>query len=95
MEGRSQFVKQCGNVIVERRHVQLACGMEFGVSPFPETRRAMVDRGRMFGVPTYRWLPANGQIDAAYWIVLQRADDVPESLDRPASVAAGHAAVRR
>jgi len=72
----------------------IACGMEFGVSPFPETRRAMVDRGRLFGVPTYRWLPANRQIDATYWIVLQRADDVPESLD-PASVAAERAPVPR
>ena len=28
------------------------------VSPFPETRRAMIDRGRMFETPTYRWIPA-------------------------------------
>ena len=36
----------------------LACGMEFGVSPMPETRREMIDRGRLFDVPTYRWIPA-------------------------------------
>jgi hypothetical protein len=58
-------------------------GMEFGVSPFPEIRRAMVDRGRMFETPTYRWLPANGTLEATYWIVLQTADRVPESLDWP------------
>ena len=33
-------------------------GMEFGVSPFPESRRQMIERGRLFGVPAYRWIPA-------------------------------------
>jgi len=65
----------CGNAI--------ARGMEFGVSPFPETRRTMVDRGRMFDVPTYRWLPADGALEATYWIVLQTADRIPEYLDWP------------
>ena len=36
-------------------------GMEFGVSPFPESRRQMIDRGRLFDVPTYRWIPAKTQ----------------------------------
>jgi hypothetical protein len=64
----------------------LARGMEFGVSPFPETRRAMVDRGRLFGVPTYRWLPANAAVDAAYRIVVAGAETIPETLDWPDSV---------
>jgi len=59
----------------------LARGMEFGVSPFPETRRAAVDRGRMFDTPTFRWLPANGRLDTEYSIVLRRAERIPESLD--------------
>jgi len=46
----------------------VACGLEFGVSPFPETRRATVDRGRLFGVPTYRWLPAHGSLHVEYSI---------------------------
>lgn len=44
----------------------IALGMEFGVSPIPESRRRMVERGTLFGVPTYRWLPARGRINAAY-----------------------------
>jgi len=28
-------------------------GMEFGVSPIPESRREMIDRGTLFGVPSY------------------------------------------
>jgi hypothetical protein len=61
----------------------LARGMEFGVSPFPETRRRMVDRGQMFDTPTYRWLPADGVLEATYWIVLQTATRIPESLGWP------------
>ncbi|HKB09835.1 MAG TPA: hypothetical protein VKD69_04240 [Vicinamibacterales bacterium] len=61
----------------------LARGMEFGVSPYPETRRAMIERGRLFATPTYRWLPANGSLEAEYWIVLRRAATIPERLDWP------------
>ena len=61
----------------------LARGMEFGVSPFPETRRAMVDRGRLFDVPGYRWLPAKGRLEAAYWAVARTAESVPEALEWP------------
>jgi hypothetical protein len=41
-------------------------GMEFGVSPYPETRRAMIDRGSLFGVPGYRWIPAREKVTAEY-----------------------------
>jgi hypothetical protein len=44
----------------------LARGMEFGVSPMPETRRQMIDRNELFGIPTYRWLPAGGRLDVEY-----------------------------
>jgi hypothetical protein len=39
-------------------------GMEFGVSPFPETRRAMIERGRLFDTPTFRWIPARRAVTA-------------------------------
>lgn len=61
----------------------LTRGMEFGVSPIPETRRQMIDRGRLFGVPTYRWIPAKGKVRAEYWAMAQSADAVPETLDWP------------
>jgi len=66
----------------------LTRGMEFGVSPFPETRRAMVERGRMFETPTYRWLPANGRLETEYWILVQSANTIPERLDPPTHGAA-------
>jgi hypothetical protein len=46
--------------------VSIARGMDFGVSPMPESRRQMIDRGTLFGVPTYRWLPALGRLEARY-----------------------------
>ena len=57
--------------------------MEFGVSPIPEPRREMIDRSRLFGVPTYRWLPAKSRLEAAYWAVAQTAESVPEALEWP------------
>jgi hypothetical protein len=42
-------------------------GMEFGVSPFPESRRQMVEHGNLFGAPGFRWLPARGRLEAEYW----------------------------
>jgi hypothetical protein len=58
-------------------------GMEFGVSPFPETRRQMIDRGSLFSVPTYRWIPARGAVEVEYWIVARRGSTVPEQIDWP------------
>jgi hypothetical protein len=61
----------------------VARGMEFGVSPMPESRRAMIDRGRLFDVPTYRWIPARSRVEVEYWAAFTDADAVPERLERP------------
>lgn len=61
----------------------LTRGMEFGVSPFPETRRQMIDRGRLFGVPTYRWLPALASVSVEYCAVIRPAPQIPETLEWP------------
>jgi hypothetical protein len=61
-----------------------ARGMEFGVSPMPESRREMIDRHRLFDVPTYRWLPARSRLEVEYWAVMQRAEIIPESIGWPA-----------
>jgi hypothetical protein len=58
-------------------------GMEFGVSPFPETRREMVDRNRLLDMPTYKWISSRGRLEVEYWIASQIADAVPESLTWP------------
>jgi hypothetical protein len=59
-------------------------GMEFGASPFPESRRESVDRGRLFGTPTYRWLPARTKLVVEYRAVLARTDEPLDKLDYPA-----------
>lgn len=71
-----------------RRHAPwngrtLTRGMEFGVSPFPESRRQMVDRNSLFSTPTYRWIAAKSQVAVEYWVIVQSADAVPESLAVP------------
>ena len=58
-------------------------GMEFGVSPFPETRREMIDRNRLLDAPTYKWISSHGRLEAEYWITSQSADAIPESLNWP------------
>jgi len=61
----------------------LTRGMEFGVSPMPESRREMIDRGRLFDVPTYRWIPAKSRVEVEYWAILRDAAAVPDTLERP------------
>jgi len=55
-------------------------GMEFGVSPFPESRRQMIERGSLFGEPGYRWIPALGTLSAEYYAAIVPSPAVPESL---------------
>jgi hypothetical protein len=58
----------------------LTRGFEFGVSPIPETRRQMIERGRLFGVPAFRWIPARRRVTAEYRATLFPADAIPEAL---------------
>jgi hypothetical protein len=56
-----------------------ALGMEFGVSPMVESRRKMVERGPMFGTPTFRWLPAQSTYNVRYCAFLREAEVMPQS----------------
>ncbi len=58
-------------------------GMEFGVSPFPETRRQMIERNRLLDAPTYKWITSRGRLEAEYWITSEIAESVPGSLAWP------------
>ena len=62
----------------------LTRGMEFGISPMPETRAQMVARGRLFGVPCFKNLAAGTSLSVVYYAVLRSARAIPESLDWPA-----------
>jgi len=54
----------------------LTRGMEFGVSPFPESRRDMIDRKSLFGAPGYRWIPAKSKVTVHYAAALEPATSV-------------------
>jgi hypothetical protein len=59
----------------------LTRGMEFGASPVAESRRKMIERHSMFGVPAYRWIPAKAKLQVDYWAFITKADSIPNSLE--------------
>jgi hypothetical protein len=59
----------------------LTRGMEFGVSPIPESRRAMIDRGPTFGTPGYRWIPAQSKVEVDYIAFITTAAAIPEGVN--------------
>jgi hypothetical protein len=61
----------------------MARAFEFGVSPMPETRQAMVQRASLFGVPTFRRIAPQESIAVEYCAVLQQAQAIPESMAWP------------
>lgn len=58
----------------------LTRGMEFGASPMAETRRQMVERGSLFGIPAFRWIPARSKVEVQYRAAVTHASAVPEAL---------------
>jgi hypothetical protein len=52
-------------------------GMEFGVSPMPESRRQMIERGSLFSTPAYRWLLARKTLRVKYKALLTTSETVP------------------
>jgi len=45
-------------------------GLEFSTTPFPIPRRETIEQGRLFGEPTYRWLPAKSKARVRFLILL-------------------------
>ena len=63
----------------------LTRGMEFGASPVPETRKQMIERGKMFDTPGYRWIVARARIGVEYHAGIAPAGDIPDSAAQFAS----------
>ena len=59
---RNQFKPWDGKVI--------ARGLEFGTSPMPEGLRKSVERGSLFGVPTYRWIGGRERLQTRFAVLL-------------------------
>jgi len=58
----------------------LTRGLEFGVSPMPETRRQVIERGSLFGVPAFRWIPARSSVRVRYLAAIGHAGNMTEAL---------------
>jgi len=48
----------------------IARGIEFGTTPYAEGLRKSVDRGSMFGVPTFRWIGGLSRVSTEFTIFL-------------------------
>jgi hypothetical protein len=59
----------------------LTRGMEFGASPVPESRRKMINRHSLFGMPGYRWIPAKTKVQVDYWAFITIAESIPNTLE--------------
>jgi len=55
-------------------------GMEFGASPMPESRRQMIDRGSLFGMPGFRWIPAKSKVMVNYSAMITTAGAIPDEI---------------
>jgi hypothetical protein len=55
-------------------------GVEFGASPFAEGRRGVVERGSLFGIPAYKWLPAKASISVDYMAFAFQSGEMPDQL---------------
>jgi hypothetical protein len=58
-------------------------GMEFGVSPFPEPRRDMIDHNSIFDVPCYRWFPAKTKTSVEYSAFIHQSENIPDAARWP------------
>jgi hypothetical protein len=58
----------------------LTQGLEFGASPIPESRRQMIERNNLFGIPGYRWAPARTPLNVRYYAFITSAKSIPEDL---------------
>ena len=67
----------------------LTRGMEFGASPFPESRRKMIDRGTLFGERCYRWIPARSKATVEYCLFIAESNRPIEALTWDGGVSKG------
>jgi hypothetical protein len=72
-ENRSRIHRPWNRAVIAR-------GMEFGVSPMPETRRQMLARGPLFGSPVCRWIPAKTRVEVRYRAAIARVTSPPSEL---------------
>ena len=60
-------------------NLAMSRGLEFGTQPYDVPRRQTVEMGSLFGVPTFKWLPAKSKLQTRFLMFLTR---VPEGLTK-------------
>ncbi|MGH9657389.1 MAG: hypothetical protein ACRD96_02535 [Bryobacteraceae bacterium] len=63
----------------------IARGLEFGTTPFPEGLRKSVERGALYGSPTYRWIGGRQRLTTRFTVFLS---EIPRDFAGVAGVAA-------
>ncbi len=53
-------------------NLALTRGLEFGTQPYDVSRRQTVEMGTLFGVPTFKWLPAKGKLSSRFLMFLTK-----------------------
>ncbi len=53
-------------------NLALTRGLEFGTQPYDVSRRQTVEMGTLFGVPTFKWLPAKSKLSTRFLMFLTR-----------------------
>ncbi|HEX7361257.1 MAG TPA: hypothetical protein VF283_12270 [Bryobacteraceae bacterium] len=71
--------ENCGRTEAPWNGRTVARGMEFGASPFPEPRKEMIERHKLFDTPCYRWIGAKSTLRARYRAVIARTSAIPET----------------
>ena len=61
----------------------IARGLEFGTTPFEGTMREVVEEGRVYGVPVYRWIGGRERLTVRYVAFLA---EIPEGYKGVADV---------
>ena len=62
-------------------NLKMARGLEFSTQPYDVPRREAISAGKMFGAPTYRWLPAKSKITARFLLFYARAPEGMKKVD--------------
>lgn len=70
-----------GRTIAPWNGKTLTRGMEFGASPMPESRRQMIERGSLFGVPGFRWIPAKSKASVTYCAFITPANQISDDME--------------
>lgn len=62
-------------------NLKMSRGIEFSTQPYDVPRREAISQGKMFGAPTYRWLPAKSKITTSFLFFYVRTPEGFKKVD--------------